>query len=62
MTETGAANGASDEGGGRVALAVSQLSVSYGNVVAVHDATFRVAEGDACAITFCTIFRAQSAA
>src|SRR5215469_15401062 len=35
----------------RVALAVSGLSVSYGNVVAVHDATFRVAEGDACAIT-----------
>ena len=34
-----------------VALAVSNLSVAYGNVVAVHDATFRVAEGDACAIT-----------
>ena len=34
-----------------VALAVTGLSVSYGNVVAVHDATFTVAEGDACAIT-----------
>jgi branched-chain amino acid transport system ATP-binding protein len=34
-----------------VALAVSGLSVSYGNVVAVHDATFTVNEGDACAIT-----------
>ena len=34
-----------------VALAVSNLSVAYGNVVAVHDATFTVAEGDACAIT-----------
>ena len=33
------------------ALKVSGLSVSYGNVVAVHDATFTVAEGDACAIT-----------
>ena len=37
--------------GGRVALAVTGLSVSYGNVVAVHDATFSVAEGNACAIT-----------
>jgi branched-chain amino acid transport system ATP-binding protein len=37
--------------GGRAALAVSGLSVSYGNVMAVHDATFTVAEGDACAIT-----------
>jgi branched-chain amino acid transport system ATP-binding protein len=35
----------------RVALAVNGLSVSYGNVVAVHDATFTVTEGDACAIT-----------
>jgi branched-chain amino acid transport system ATP-binding protein len=35
----------------RVALNVKSLSVSYGNVVAVHDATFAVAEGDACAIT-----------
>jgi len=35
----------------RVALAVKGLSVSYGNVVAVHDATFTVAEGEACAIT-----------
>jgi len=34
-----------------IALNVSDLSVSYGNVVAVHDATFTVAEGDACAIT-----------
>ena len=34
-----------------VALAVTGLSVAYGNVVAVHDATFAVAEGDACAIT-----------
>ena len=33
------------------ALKVSSLSVSYGNVVAVHDATFTVAKGDACAIT-----------
>jgi len=33
------------------ALKVSNLSVSYGNVVAVHDATFTVATGDACAIT-----------
>ncbi len=32
------------------ALAVRNLSVAYGNVVAVHDATFTVAEGDACAI------------
>jgi len=34
-----------------VALAVTGLSVAYGNVLAVHDATFTVAEGDACAIT-----------
>jgi branched-chain amino acid transport system ATP-binding protein len=33
------------------ALKVSNLSVAYGNVVAVHDATFTVSEGDACAIT-----------
>ena len=33
------------------ALTVTGLSVAYGNVVAVHDATFAVAEGDACAIT-----------
>jgi branched-chain amino acid transport system ATP-binding protein len=33
------------------ALTVTNLSVSYGNVVAVHNATFTVAEGDACAIT-----------
>lgn len=48
-TSTAGAPGGDD--GGRVALAVSGLSVSYGNVVAVHEATFRVAEGDACAIT-----------
>ena len=36
---------------GGVALAVTGLSVAYGNVVAVHDATFTVAQGDACAIT-----------
>jgi branched-chain amino acid transport system ATP-binding protein len=35
---------------GNIALSVAGLSVSYGNVVAVHDATFTVAEGDACAI------------
>jgi len=35
----------------RPALTVQHLSVAYGNVVAVHDATFSVAEGDACAIT-----------
>ncbi len=34
-----------------IALAVRGLSVSYGNVVAVHDATFAVTEGDACAVT-----------
>ena len=33
------------------ALRVAGLSVSYGKVTAVHDATFSVAEGDACAIT-----------
>jgi branched-chain amino acid transport system ATP-binding protein len=35
---------------GKTALAVAGLSVAHGNVVAVHDATFTVAEGDACAI------------
>jgi branched-chain amino acid transport system ATP-binding protein len=35
---------------GKAALTVAGLSVAYGNVVAVHDATFTVAEGDACAI------------
>jgi branched-chain amino acid transport system ATP-binding protein len=35
----------------QAALAVTGLSVSYGNVIAVHDATFTVTEGDACAIT-----------
>ncbi len=33
------------------ALTVRNLSVTYGNVVAVHGATFTVTEGDACAIT-----------
>jgi len=33
------------------ALTVTGLSVAYGNVIAVHDATFTVTEGDACAIT-----------
>jgi branched-chain amino acid transport system ATP-binding protein len=33
------------------ALAVRGLSVAYGNMVAVHDATFSVAAGEACAIT-----------
>jgi branched-chain amino acid transport system ATP-binding protein len=41
----------SEQPGTTTALAVSGLSVAYGNVVAVHDATFTVAEGDACAIT-----------
>src|ERR1700758_4143646 len=36
---------------GEIALSVARLSVAYGNVVAVHGATFTVAEGDACAIT-----------
>ncbi len=30
---------------GGVALAVTGLSVAYGNVVAVHDATFTVSRG-----------------
>jgi len=34
----------------QAALAVTGLSVAYGNVIAVHNATFSVAEGDACAI------------
>ena len=33
------------------ALAVRGLSVAYGAVVAVHDATFSIASGQACAIT-----------
>ncbi|HEY7274854.1 MAG TPA: ATP-binding cassette domain-containing protein, partial [Trebonia sp.] len=46
-----AGNGAaSNSAAGKTALAVAGLSVAYGNVVAVHDATFTVAEGDACAI------------
>jgi branched-chain amino acid transport system ATP-binding protein len=49
MTATGSAPAESTRKAG-VALAVRNLSVAYGNVVAVHDATFMVAEGDACAI------------
>jgi branched-chain amino acid transport system ATP-binding protein len=50
--ENGAAgNGAAgDNATGKAALVVTGLSVAYGNVVAVHDATFTVAEGDACAV------------
>jgi branched-chain amino acid transport system ATP-binding protein len=33
------------------ALAVRGLSVAYGDMVAVHDATFSIAAGEACAIT-----------
>jgi branched-chain amino acid transport system ATP-binding protein len=33
------------------ALAVTGLSVAYGDVTAVHDATFSLARGEACAIT-----------
>ncbi len=33
------------------ALAVTGMSVAYGDVTAVHDATFSVAPGEACAIT-----------
>jgi branched-chain amino acid transport system ATP-binding protein len=36
---------------GPPALAVRGLSVAYGGVVAVHDATFTIAPGQACAIT-----------
>ena len=50
MTTTGSTAGAGTSSGG-AALAVRNLSVAYGNVVAVHDATFTVAAGDACAIT-----------
>jgi branched-chain amino acid transport system ATP-binding protein len=51
--DTGEGDGSAGSAGNtaRVALNVKGLSVSYGNVVAVHDATFAVAEGDACAIT-----------
>jgi branched-chain amino acid transport system ATP-binding protein len=38
-------------GQARPALEVRGLSVSYGNVTAVRDGTFTVAEGGACAIT-----------
>ncbi|HEY1698406.1 MAG TPA: ATP-binding cassette domain-containing protein [Trebonia sp.] len=40
-----------DTDGNRPALEVCGLSVSYGNVTAVHDATFTVTAGDACAVT-----------
>ena len=55
-TENGAAGNPADKANkadkaDKVALTVTGLSVAYGNVVAVHDATFTVAEGDACAIT-----------
>jgi energy-coupling factor transporter ATP-binding protein EcfA2 len=35
----------------RPALSVTGMSVSYGPVVAMHDATFTIAEGEAVAIT-----------
>ncbi len=37
--------------GGTPALAVRGLSVAYGQMVAVRDATFSIAPGEACAIT-----------
>jgi ABC-type branched-subunit amino acid transport system ATPase component len=37
--------------GGTPALAVTGMSVAYGDMVAVHDATFSIAQGEACAIT-----------
>jgi ABC-type phosphonate transport system ATPase subunit len=37
--------------GGTPALAVRGLSVAYGDLVAVRDATFSIAPGEACAIT-----------
>jgi branched-chain amino acid transport system ATP-binding protein len=37
--------------GEKPALRVANLSVAYGNVTAVHDASFTVAAGSACAIT-----------
>ena len=37
--------------GGDAALAVRGLSVAYGDMVAVRDATFSIAPGEACAIT-----------
>jgi branched-chain amino acid transport system ATP-binding protein len=54
--DSDAGNGAAGNGAagasaaGEAALVVAGLSVAYGNVVAVHDATFTVAVGDACAI------------
>ena len=50
-TEHDPGGNAANRPAGGVALAVTGLSVAYGNVVAVHDATFAVSEGDACAIT-----------
>src|ERR1700742_586325 len=49
--EPGEGADAAAAAGAAPALTVTGLSVAYGNVVAVHDATFTVAEGDACAIT-----------
>jgi branched-chain amino acid transport system ATP-binding protein len=43
--------GAAGQGRAEPALAVRGLSVTYGNVVAVHDATFSIAAGEAVAIT-----------
>ena len=37
--------------GGTPALAVTGMSVAYGDVYAVHGATFSIAPGEACAIT-----------
>jgi len=51
MTQLPSADGPAGSPAASVALAVTGLSVAYGNVVAVHDATFTVTEGDACAIT-----------
>ncbi len=34
------------------ALAVTGLSVAYGDVTAVHDATFTIARGEACATLY----------
>ena len=50
VSAAGAAGAADTASAAGTALAVRNLSVAYGNVVAVHDATFTVAEGDACAI------------
>jgi ABC-type Mn2+/Zn2+ transport system ATPase subunit len=37
--------------GGTPALAVRGLSVAYGDMVAVREATFSIAPGEACAVT-----------